>query len=88
MTDADTIARGSRLRSVRDLPGWTDVVAYCDDISTEGWETFIDLPVEQKTGKKAQYYQSQSRVLKEFLRWFDRCISESEQMEAEQRRRQ
>ena len=78
MNDSEIIARGNRLRIMRDGPGYSDLLDYLQETSDAGWEDFIALPVEKKTGKLAQKYQAQYLVLRDIVTWLDRCIKDAE----------
>ena len=69
--------REEHFRLMRDLaqsPWFSALLADLDEEIKDGWETFISLPVEKKTTKKAQEHQAAYLVLKRFK---ERILAES-----------
>lgn len=59
------------LKEIRNTPGFYYLVEHINELSKDGWDKFIDLPVAQKTGKAAFEAQANYKVLKELSEWID-----------------
>lgn len=63
------------LKDIRNTPGFHYLVEHINELSKEGWDKFIDLPVEKKTSKASYDAQAKYKVLKELKEWIDSEIA-------------
>ena len=68
MTDDEQKALADMAQS----SGYALLKAHIASEIEDGWESFINLPVEKKTSKQAFFAQSQYRVLKDLVGWVDK----------------
>ena len=75
MSDEERKRRALALQwMVNECDGFKLLAVEIEDRIRLGWEKFIDLPVGQKTGKKALEHQAAYRVLKDLREWIDEEI--------------
>ena len=87
MTEEEEIQMADALRDmVHTSPGYKYLNHYINSAIKDGWERFIEMPVEKKTSKMAYKYQSEYRVLKDLLSWIDDSIRTGEQIDLMQKK--
>jgi hypothetical protein len=69
MTDNEKEFIGKSLEEVLSSDGGRILMAHIESEIKEGWDTFIDLPVAQKTSKNAFNYQAKYEVLRNLKDW-------------------
>jgi len=69
MTEEDREQRSEYLRAMIESPGGTIFFKHIEDEIVSGWESFISLPVTQKTSKAAFNHQAKYEVLKNLKEW-------------------
>lgn len=65
----DRKRRAFAIRSISATEGMQEVIKHIDEEIQEGWEKFINLPVDKKTSKMAYNCQARYSVLKDLKEW-------------------
>lgn len=80
MTQAEEIMRADDLRNMLQVSrGYKYLESHIDELIKEGWEQFIELPAEKKTGKAAYQYQAKYQVLRDLKEWINESIKQGDQ---------
>lgn len=69
MTNEEREQNAAYLENMMLSPGGALLFKHIDEMITDGWNSFIALPVSQKTNKAAFNYQAQYEVLKKLREW-------------------
>lgn len=69
MNDIDRKQNSEHLNAMFTSPGGRILFSRIDEMIKEGWESFIAMPVSQKTSKAAFNYQARYEVLKSLKEW-------------------
>ena len=69
MTDEDRKQKAEYLDAMIHSPGGDILFKRIDEMIIEGWDSFIKMPVAQKTSKLAFNYQARYEVLKSLREW-------------------
>jgi len=71
LTDEQRKIRSQHLRDIKDSIGGRILLDHIEEEIKDGWESFIDLPVDKKTSKQSYDYQAKYKVLKNLKDWID-----------------
>jgi len=69
MNDEQRKQRAYDLQATIDSPGGKIILKHIEDEIVDGWESFINTPVDQKTSKLAFACQAKYQVLKGIREW-------------------
>ena len=83
MTRNEVLALSQAMQTLTMTQGYTYLMKHIQDEITDGWDKFIDLPVDKKTSKQAFYCQAKYKVLKDLLEWIEDSIKRGNEVEME-----
>ena len=72
--DEERKQKANYLTSMMSSPGGQILFKHINEEIQEGWDKFIDLPVEKKTSKAAYDAQARYKALKAIREWVDEEI--------------
>jgi len=71
MNDEERKLRSNYLQAMIGSPGGQILIAHIKEEMRDGWDRFIELPVEKKTSKAAYDAQANYKANKNLLEWID-----------------